>query len=120
MSTSLDATTTPFSLSLLTSTRHNASKKLIADHDNRPQSDPAHRLGITTGTLEHVQLAGLAGLRDFLHGVTTKQALVHGVHKGSAPGELCALVTLAELDRLTKHDTPRPPNTIARSLNDID
>lgn len=115
----LDATNTPFSFSLLTSKQHNASKKLIADHNGRPVSDPAHRLGITAGTIEHVQLAGLAGLRDFLQGVTTKQALVHGVHRDSSPGELCTLATLAELATLTQNGASIPPNTIARSLDYI-
>jgi hypothetical protein len=97
--------------------QNNASKTLIADHDNRPRSDPGHKLGITTGTIEHVQLAGLAGLRDLLQGVTTKQALVHGVHKGSPPGERCTLVTVAALAKLTQNGVSVPPNTIARSLD---
>src|SRR5574341_325852 len=118
--TILDATNTTFSLSLLTSKQHNASKKLIADHAGRPVLDPAHKLGITGGTIEHVQLTGLAGLRDLLHGVTTRQALVHGVHKGSAPGDLCQVVTTDAIRALTRNGAAIPPNTIAHSTEHLD
>jgi hypothetical protein len=92
MSPALDALTTPFSLSVLTATTGNASKRLVPDAHGMPIRDPAHRLGISAGRLEHVQVAGLAGLADLLQHVSPTQALVHGIPIGSAPGAVFKLV----------------------------
>jgi hypothetical protein len=111
--TTLDATTTLFSLSVLTATKGNASKRLIpAWVDNCPIKDPTHTLGISTGCVEHAQVAGLAGLRDLLQRITPKQALVHGVPKGSNPGDVLQLVLADKYSGA--------PGTIARTLACID
>jgi len=112
MTTLLDATTTPFSLSVLTATKGNASKRLIpAWLDNRPIKDPAHTLGLSTGCVEHAQVAGLVGLRDLLQRINPKQALVHGVPQGSNPGDVLQLVLA---DKYTG-----APRTVARTLTCI-
>ena len=59
---STHAATTPFSLSILTAAKGNASKRLIADTHGKPMKDPSHSLAISTGTLEHAELAGLLAL----------------------------------------------------------
>ena len=81
------ATTTPFSLSVLTVTRGNASKQLLAGANGHPIKGQGS-LAITAGMLERVQLAGLDGLKALLMHVRTDQALVHGVVKGSQPGDV--------------------------------
>ena len=106
-STGLDATTTPFSLSVLTATKGNASKRLVPDVAGKPIRDPAHSLGISAGRVEHVQVAGLAGLADLLQRVTPKQALVHGIPIGSAPGDVFKLVVAEKFTGA--------PGTIART-----
>src|SRR6266567_2004310 len=111
MSPALDALTTPFSLSVLTVTKGNASKRLIPDAHGRPIRDPAHSLGIRAGRIEHVQVPGLAGLAALLQHVSPKQALVHGIPEGSTPGTRFALVT-AERYR-------GAPGTITRTLDHI-
>ena len=88
----LDALTAPVSLTVLTATKGNASKRLIADVNGCPYTDPAHSLWIAEGYVEHVQLPGLAGLQDLLGRITPKQALVHGVPQGSTPGAKFKLV----------------------------
>src|SRR5712691_2152602 len=108
MRTRLDATTTPFSLSVLTATKGNASKRLIPDVNNRPIKDPAHMLGISAGRDEHGEVAGLAGFGDLLQRITPQQALVHGIPKGSTPG---AIFTLTTAERYAG-----APGTIARTL----
>jgi hypothetical protein len=111
--TTRDATTTLFSLSVLTATKGNASKRLIpASVDNGPIKDPTHTLGISTGCVEHAQVAGLAGLRDLLQRITPKQALVHGVPKGSNPGDVLHLVLADKYSGA--------PGTVARTLTCID
>lgn len=112
MTDPLDAMTTPFSLSLLTATRGNTSKRLIPDVSGRPIKDPAHNLSISAGRIEHVQVLGLTGLCDLLQGITHKQALVHGIPKESQPGDIFSLVT-------HKHYT-RDAGTMARTLDCID
>jgi hypothetical protein len=107
MSPALDAFTTPFSLSVLTATKGNASKRLVPDIAGKPIRDPAHRLGISAGRLEHVQVAGLAGLADLLRHVSPKQALVHGIPIGSAPGDVFKLVVAEKFTGA--------PGTIART-----
>jgi predicted P-loop ATPase len=106
-----DALTALFSLSVLTATKGNASKRLVPDAHGRPSKDPAHTLGIRAGRVEHVTLAGLAGLAALLARIGPKQALVHGIPKGSTPGEVFQLV-LAE--RYTG-----APGTCARTLDCI-
>jgi hypothetical protein len=91
----------------LTATKGNASKRLVPDVAGKPIRDPEHRLGISTGRVEHVQLAGLAGLADLLQHVSPKQALVHGVPIGSTPGDLFKLVVA---EKFTDG-----PGTIART-----
>src|SRR5207249_7254388 len=93
MTADLDATTVPVSLSLLTATTGHASKRLIPDAWGRPVKDPGHRLSIAAGTVEHVQVPGLPGLGAVLQRLTPQHALVHGIPKGSAPGDLFALRT---------------------------
>ena len=104
-----DAATTPVSLSLLTATRGNASKRLVPDAHGHPIRDPEHHLGISAGRVEHLRLDGLAGLRDRLGSIQHNQALVHGIHKGSTPGNVSTLV-LAE-------QYTGAPGTIARTLD---
>jgi hypothetical protein len=106
-----DAFTTPFCLSVLTATRGNASKRLIADAHGKPIKDPSHSLAISTGTLEHAELAGLIGFGELLQRVTPKQALVHGIAKGTTPGTSLALV---RADKYTG-----APGTVARTLDCI-
>src|SRR5262245_58441652 len=107
--TPLDATTTPFSLSLLTATKGEVAKRLFSSFDPMapPIRDPHQRLGIAAGSVEHVQVAGLAGLVDLLQGVHQTQALVHGVPIGSAPGARFDLVVAAKFTKA--------PGTIART-----
>ena len=109
----LDALTTPFSLSLLTAARGNASKRLVPDAHGKPMRDPAHRLGISTGRVEHVHVAGLPGLVDLLEHVSRKQALVHGIPIGSAPCEAFQLVvcstSMPSLMSLTTNAPSTPP-----------
>ena len=88
----LDALTTPLSLSVLTATQGNASKRLVPDVAGKPIRDPGHNLGISAGRVEHVQVAGLVGLADLLQRMTAKQALVHGIPIGSAPGDVFKLM----------------------------
>jgi hypothetical protein len=108
----LDALTTPLSLSLLTATRGNASKRLIADANGHPVKDPAHSLSIAAGYVEHVQAAGLMGFRDLLQRITPQQALVHGIPIGSNPGDVLTLVTAERYTGV--------PSSIARTLDCID
>src|SRR5438874_3241963 len=112
MTTLLDATTVPFSLSVLTATKGHASKRLVPDAHGKPVRDPGHTLGISAGRVEHVQVAGLNGLRDLLQRVTQKQALVHGIPKGSNLGDVFQLL------RAEKYSGA--PRTIARTLDCID
>lgn len=107
MTLALDALTAPFSLSLLTATKGSASKRLVPDVHHRPIRDPEHRLGISAGRVEHVQVAGLTGLAALLQRVSTKQALVHGIPIGSAPGEVFKLVVAEQFTGT--------PGTIART-----
>ena len=104
----LDALTTAVSLTVLTATKGNASKRLIADTNGRPATDPNHSLWIAEGHVEQVQVAGLEGLRDLLGRITPAQALVHGVPTGSFPGAMFTLVVA--------HKYTREPGTIARTL----
>ena len=107
MTTPLDALTAPVSLTLLTATKGHASKKLIpAWTDDAPVVDPAHSLWIAEGHVEHVQVPGLAGLQDLLGRITPKQALVHGIPTGSAPGAMFQLVVAEKYTRAP--DTSRP------------
>ena len=69
--------------------------------------NPAHRLGISAGRVEHVQVAGLAGLADLLQQVSPKQALVHGIPIGSAPRAVFKLVVAKKFTGA--------PGTIART-----
>src|SRR5437899_29771 len=107
MSPALDALTTPLSLSVLTATQANASKRLVPDAHGKPIRDPAHSLGISAGRLEHVQVPGLAGLDDLLQHVGPKQALVHGVPLDSVPGDVFKLVVAEKFTGT--------PGTIART-----
>src|SRR4051794_9297296 len=107
MSPALDALTTPFSLSILTATKGNASKRLVPDVAGKPIRAPAHSLGISAGRVEHVQVPGLAGLADLLQRGSSKQALVHGIPIGSAPGAVFKLVVAEKCTGA--------PGTIART-----
>jgi hypothetical protein len=113
MSSPLDALTTAFSLGVLTATKGNTTKRLIpAWSDKRPVKDPAHSLSISAGRVEHVQLAGLTGFCSLLHHITQQQALVHGVPKGSNPGDIFSLLTAERYTGAT--------GTVARTLACID
>jgi hypothetical protein len=109
MPSQLDATTTPFSLSVLTATYGNASKRLVPDAHGQPIKDPGQHLGISSGRVEHVQVTGLAGLRDLLARIQQNQALVHGVPKDSTPGAAYQLVLAEQYAGV--------PGTIARTLD---
>ena len=108
----LDASTTPFSLSVLTATRGNASKKLVPDVHGHPIKDPAHHLGISAGRMEHVSLNGLLSLQGVLGSIKHNQALVHGIPKDCTPGAVYRLVKAEEY-----HSAP---GTIARTLECLD
>jgi len=71
-------------------------------------------LAIARGMIEHVEVAGLAGLRDLLATIPQKQALVHGVVKGSRPGDVAPLVTTEALKQAAPGT--HAPGTVARSL----
>jgi len=105
----LDAATTPFSLTLLTATKGNASKRLVPDGNSHPVKDPEHRLSISAGWVEHIRLAGLAGLRDLLARIQPNQALVHGIPHESTPGTRYTLVVAGRYTGT--------PGTIARTLD---
>jgi phage/plasmid-associated DNA primase len=111
-----DALSVPVSLTLLTVTNGNASKRLKAGKNGLPMPDPKHSLGISTGRVEHLQVDGLEGLRTLLGRVNLRQALVHGIPRGSQPGDSFKLVTAAVKEKTYKND----PLTIARTLDHID
>ncbi|MCB1806765.1 MAG: hypothetical protein KDJ99_16935, partial [Candidatus Competibacteraceae bacterium] len=88
------AESAPFQLALITATLGNATKRIIADSNGQPIKDTRHSLGISAGTVQKLELSGLAGLRDILRAVNGNQALVHGIPKQStAPGQALQLVT---------------------------
>lgn len=105
-----DARTAPFDLSVVTVAPRmgHATKKLIADAQGRPVSDPQRSLWIAGGHVERVTVAGLTGLRDLLAGIKRTQALVHGVPRRAAPGEVLTL--------LISEDYTGAPGTVARTL----
>ncbi|MCB1717304.1 MAG: hypothetical protein KDK05_19435, partial [Candidatus Competibacteraceae bacterium] len=97
-----------FQLSLITASHGNATKRIIADSSGQPIKDIRHSLGIYGGTVQQLDLPGLAGLRDLLRTVNGKQALVHGIPQQSTePGQTLQLVT-------AKHYRARP-GQIART-----
>ena len=87
----LQASTAPFSLSVLTATQGHASKRLVPDVNGYPIKDPGHHLGISAGRMQHVSLNGLIGLQELLGRMHHDQALVHGVPKDSTPGSIYRL-----------------------------
>ncbi|MCB1716376.1 MAG: hypothetical protein KDK05_14725, partial [Candidatus Competibacteraceae bacterium] len=98
----------PFQLSLITASHGNATKRIIADSNGQPIKDTRHSLGIYAGTVQQLDLPGLAGLRDILRTVNGNQALVHGIPQQSTiPGQTLQLVT-------AKHYRARP-GQIART-----
>ena len=108
----VDALTAPFSLSVLTVTKGNASKQLLVGAQGQPIKGQGS-LAITAGVLEHVQVAGLTGLQTLLRAIRPDQALVHGIVKGSQPTDTAPLVTKDARDQ-AKPGT-LAPGTIARS-----
>src|SRR5689334_20607733 len=80
---------TPFSLSVLTVTKGHASKQLRDEHGHPIKGQGS--LAISAGMIEHVEVGGLAGLQRLLNNIRPDQALVHGVVKGSAPGDVAPL-----------------------------
>jgi hypothetical protein len=66
----LGATTIPFSLSLLTVTKGNASKRLVPD--------TTHNLSMAAGRIERVQAPRLTGFGDLLQRSTQQPTLVRG------------------------------------------
>jgi hypothetical protein len=105
MSTETSAVTAPFSVSRLTAEKGNASKAIIPDTDGLPIKGTGD-LGITRGRIEHVQVQGLEGLRALLAGMDKQQALVHGIIKGSRPGDVHPIVPYTAL-------TAAPPGRYA-------
>jgi hypothetical protein len=93
---SVSAVDAPFSVSVLTATRGNASKSLIAGANGLPIKGTGD-LSITQGLIEHVEVQGLAGLQTLLAGIDNKQALVHGVIKHSRPGDVHPIVPYTAL-----------------------
>src|SRR5262245_18330952 len=87
-----EAMTTPFSVSVLTATKGNATKSYIEGANGMPIREPGS-LGISEGVLEHVQVSGLVGFQALLRTLTTHQALVHGIATGSQPGAKAPVVT---------------------------
>ena len=104
---------TPFSVSVLTVTKGHASKQLLVGAEGRPIKGEGS-LAIARGVIEHPRVTGLAGLQALLMSIRKDQALVHGVVKGSSPGDVRPLVT-TEVLKQTKPDT-LVPGTVARSL----
>jgi hypothetical protein len=107
-----DATTAPFSLSVVTATEGYATKRLIPDARGLPVKDPQRGLWIASGTLERVELHGLADFAALLPTLTKKQALVHGVSRDGSGGQVYILVTA---ERYTG-----APGTITRTLEHLD
>ena len=98
----MSALAAPFYLSLITATRGNATKRIIADSSGQPIKDTRHSLGIYDGTVQQLDLPGLAGLRDILRTVQSNQALVHGIpQQSTTPGQPLQLV-------IAKHYRGRP------------
>jgi hypothetical protein len=112
-----DAHTAPFSLSVLTVTKGNASKQLLVGANGHPIKGQGS-LAISAGMIEHVEVAGLAGLQTLLQNIRQDQALVHGIVKGSTPGTVAPLVT-TEVLKQAKPGT-LASGTVARSLEFID
>jgi len=112
----VSAVDVPFSLSVLTATRGNASKALIAGAHGLPIKGTSD-LGITRGQIEHVEVQGLAGLQTLLVGIGKNQALVHGIILGSRPADVHPIVPKTQLE----HAKPGQftPDTRARSLDYI-
>jgi hypothetical protein len=106
-----DALAAPFSVSVLTATNGNASKQLIVGAQGLPTKGSG-RLGITEGRIQQVQLAGLAELSRLLQSIQPNQALVHGVVKGSQPGDDFQLTTIANMQNA-------PQGSVTRSLEHI-
>jgi hypothetical protein len=106
----------PFSLSVLTVTNGHASKQLLAGANGLPIKGQGS-LAIKAGMLEHVEVAGLAGLQALLKDTRQNQVLVHGVVKGSIPGHVAPLVTTEALKQ-AKPGTVAP-GTVARALEYI-
>ena len=111
-----DALTALFSLSVLTATKGNASKTIIAGAHGQPIKN-AKSLAIWAGMLEHVQVAGLAGLQTLLQTIQHNQALVHGIVKDSQPTHTAPLVTKDALAQATPGTLA--PGTIARTKDFI-
>jgi hypothetical protein len=108
-----DPRTTPFALSVVTVAKGqgHATKKIIPDAQGRPIKDPQRGLWIASGALERVEVAGLEGLRTFLHDVTKQQALVHGVPKDP---------TQARWTLVTAEHFTGEPGTITRTLEHLE
>ena len=97
-----------FQLSLITASGGHATKRIIVDSSGQPIKDTRHSLGIFAGTVQQLDLPGLAGLRDLLSTVNGNQALVHGIpQQSTTPGQPLQLVT-------AKHYRARP-GQIART-----
>jgi hypothetical protein len=89
-----------------------ATKEVIAHPvTGLPIKNQARNLGIWKGAVQHIQLAGLAGLGTLLPTLTKRQALIHGVPIGSTPDTILPLV-MDEM--LGKRGTPA--HAIARTL----
>jgi P4 family phage/plasmid primase-like protien len=89
-----------------------ATKEVIAHPvTGLPIKNQARNLGIWKGDVQHIQLAGLAGLGTLLPTLTKRQALIHGVPIGSTPDTILPLV-MDEM--LGKRGTPA--HAIARTL----
>src|SRR2546425_647336 len=108
-----DALHVPFSLSVLTATKGNASKQLLVGANGHPIKGQGS-LALSTGMIEHVQVDGLEGFQALLQTIRHDQALVLGVVMGSQPGAVAPLLTVEALKQ-AKPGTLEP-GTVARSL----
>jgi hypothetical protein len=106
----------PFSLSVLTVTRGHASKQIVAGANEQPIKGEGS-LAIARGLIEHVTVQGLAGLQALLAGIRHNQVLVHGVVKGSHPGDVHPIVPTDTLKQAAPGSFSA--ETIARSLEYI-
>ena len=111
---SRDASTTPFACTVMTAAKGagHATKELIAHPvTGAPMKNQARDLGIWRGTVQHLELAGLAALAHLLPTLDKRQALIHGVPVDTVPDTILPLVME---DKLGARGTP--PGAIARTL----
>ena len=112
----VDASTAPFSLSVLTVTKGHASKQLLVG----PTASPSKGRALWPSRPACSSMSrcrAWSGCSNCLSAIRPNQALVHGVVKGSHPGAVAPLVTTEALKQ-AKPGT-LAPGTVARSLEHI-